>query len=104
MRTRTKSQIMQYLEKIIGGPLAIGKLFVAVREGEELSQADFAKRLGISRANLCDIEKGRRFISEEMAERFAEKLGESKEQFVRLAIQERLAREGLHYRIEVAAA
>ena len=95
---------MKYLEKIIGGSLTIGKLLVAIREGEELNQADFAERLGISRANLCDIEKGRRFISEEMAERFAEKLSESKEQFVRLAIQERLTREGLRYRIEVVAA
>ncbi len=95
---------MKYLEKIIGGPLTIGKLLVASRKGDKLSQADLAKKLGISRANLCDIEKERRFISEEMAEKFAEKLGESKEQFVRLAIQERLTREGLHYRIEVVAA
>ena len=104
MSTRKKSQAMKYLEKVIGGPLTIGKVLVAVREGDDLSQVDFAKKLGISRANLCDMEKGRRFISEEMAERFAEKLGESKEQFVRLAIQDRLAREGLHYRIEVVAA
>lgn len=95
---------MRFLEKISGGPLTMSQLLWAIREGEGLTQTEFAKKLGISRANLCDIEKGRRFISEEMAERFAEKLGESKEQFVRLAIQDRLNRANLQYTVEVEAA
>jgi DNA-binding XRE family transcriptional regulator len=27
---------------------------------DEISQTDFAKKLGVSKAHLCDIEKGRR--------------------------------------------
>jgi len=30
---------------------------------EEMSQAVFAKRLGISSSHLCDIEKGRKVVS-----------------------------------------
>ncbi len=104
MSTKKKSDMMQFMEKVIGGPLTIAKLLAAIREGEEMSQTEFAKKLGISRANLCDIEKGRRFVSEETAEKFAEILGESKEQFIRIAIQDRFERVGLHYRIEVEAA
>ena len=104
MTIRKKSKTMRFLEKYSGGPLTIAQILWATREGDGLTQTEFAKKLGLSRANLCDMEKGRRLISEEMAERFAEKLGESKEQFVRLAIQDRLRREGLRYRVDVEAA
>lgn len=95
---------MRFLEKISGGPLTIAQLLWAIREGKGLTQTEFAKKLGLSRANLCDIEKGRRFISEELAEKFAETLGESKEQFVRISIQDRLNRANLQYTVEVEAA
>lgn len=95
---------MRFLEKISGGPLTIAQLLWAIREGKGLTQTEFAKKLDLSRANLCDIEKGRRFISEELAEKFAETLGESKEQFVRIAIQDRLKRAHLQYTVDVEAA
>ena len=65
---------------------------------------DLAKKLGISRSNLCDIERGRRFISSELAEKFAERLGESKEQFIRIALQDQLNRAGLKYFVNIKAA
>jgi len=82
----------------------VSKLLNAIRQGEEMSQVEFAKKLGISRSNLCDIERGRRFISSELAEKFAERLGESKEQFIRIALQDQLNRAGLKYLVNIKAA
>jgi len=99
-----KSNAMKFLEDITGGPLSIAKLLFAIREGEGESQTKFAKRLGILRSNLCDLEKGRRFISPELAAKFAKKLGEAEEQFVRIALQDQLNRAKLKYRVELEAA
>ncbi len=39
-----------------GGPsLNLGGLLESIRLGEELSQAAFAKKLGVSSSHLCDI-------------------------------------------------
>ena len=104
MSTREKSDAVKFLEKLTGGPLTMSKLLNAIRQGEEMSQVEFAKKLGISRSNLCDIERVRRFISSELAEKFAERLGESKEQFIRIALQDQLNRAGLKYFVNIKAA
>jgi len=104
MPTKRKSAAIRFLEKIGGGPLTIGKLLEAIRLGEEISQVEFAKSLGISKAHLCDIEKGRRGVSPERAVRWAEALGESAHQFIKLALQDSLNRAGLKFTVEVHAA
>lgn len=90
MNTRKKSDARKYLEKITGGPLTFAKMLRAIRLCDEASQVDFATKLGISKSHLCDIEKGRKSVSPERAEEFAQVLGYSEEQFVRLAIEEQL--------------
>ena len=50
---------------------------------------------------VCDIEKGRKAVSPKFAEEFAIRLGYSCEQFVRLALQDELRRDGLKYEIEL---
>lgn len=104
MSTRKKSRALKYLESLTGGSLTMAKILYAIRSGEEMTQSEFADLLGISRSNLCDIEKGRRFISAEMAARFAERLGDSKKQFVRIALQDQLNRVGLKYHVNIEAA
>ena len=37
------------------GPLTFGEALESYRLGEEISQADMAKRIGISAQSLCDI-------------------------------------------------
>ena len=93
-----------FLEDLAGGPLTFGRLMLAIREGEALSQAKFAKMLGVSRQNLCHIEHGRRSISPKIAAAFAKKLGYSEQLFVRLVLQDALARDGLHFIVELKAA
>ena len=59
------------LEAILGGPLTLGLALEGLRRGEELSQSEFARKLGLSSQKLCDIEKGRRHVRPERAAAFA---------------------------------
>jgi transcriptional regulator with XRE-family HTH domain len=105
MSTRSKkSDAVQFLEKISGGPLTFGKMLRSIRLGEELSQSDFAEQLGVSKAHLCDIEKGRRIVGPARAWAWGKKLGYSPEQFVELAIEASLVKEGLKYRVKLEVA
>jgi transcriptional regulator with XRE-family HTH domain len=95
---------MKFLEDLAGRPLTLGGLLQSIRLGEEMSQAAFAKKLGISPSHLCDIEKGRKVVSPERAVRFATILGRSHQQFVRLALQGLVDETGLKLQVDVAAA
>lgn len=103
--TKSKNHTtLKTLEIISGKKLTLGNLLCSVRQGEELSQAEFADLLGVSKQYLCDVEHGRRFISPKIAVEYAKKLGYSKAQFVRLCLQDLIDREGIHLKIEVKAA
>ncbi len=104
MRTKRKSDTMKYLERVAGRPLNLGALIESIRLGEEMSQAAFARKLGISPSHLCDIEKGRKVVGPQRAARFARILERSPEQFVRLSLQELVDEAGLKMRVDVAAA
>ncbi len=93
---------MKFLENVVGGPLTFGGLLEAIRLGEDVSQIDFAEKLGLSRSHLCDIEKGRKIVSPERAAKFAKELGYSQKQFVRLALQDQISMAGLDFKVEVA--
>lgn len=104
MSIKIKSSAMRSLETHAGGPLSLGQLIRAIREGEEMTLADFSSKLKISVSHLCDIEKGRKTVSPERAVRFSRILGRSKEQFVRLALQEIVDQAGLKMCVSVDAA
>jgi len=103
-KNRPRSSAMRLLDNIIGEPLNLGGTMRSIRECEKVSQSEMAKRLGISRAHLCDIEKGRRIVSPARAAKFARELGYSETQFVRLAIQDQVTEAGLKMKVKVEAA
>lgn len=86
------------------GPASVGRVLKAFREADEVSQAEFARKLGISRANLCDIEKGRKQVSFDRAAKFAKVLGLPPELLVQYAIEEQLRAAKLKLKVEVHAA
>ena len=98
------SKAMTFLENLTGGPLTLPEVLSAIRLGEEMSYQAFSKQLRISRSHLCDIEKGRKAVSLERAIAFAEILGYSKDQFIRLALQSQVKAAGLSYRVRIEAA
>jgi len=95
---------LKHLEDLAGGALTLGRFLLSIREGEEMTQVEFADMLGISRQNLCHIEHERRVVSPKMAAEFAAKLGYSEQHFVKLAIQDALNRDGLHFTVELNSA
>ena len=104
MSTRKKSSAMRFLEGLRGGPLTFGRMIESIRLCDEVSQAELARKMKISRAHLCDIEKGRRTVSVERAARFAKVLGYSVNQFVAMAVEEQLLKAGLKVRVHLEAA
>ena len=83
----TKS-LAKYLDEQIGKPLTLGDSINAIRLCDELTLKEFAEKLGISVSYLSDIEHGRKFVSPKKACEYAEKLGYSITEFVRLALQD----------------
>jgi DNA-binding transcriptional regulator YiaG len=65
--TERKSGAIKLLEKIAGGPLTLGRAIASIRKSEELSQDECARKLGVSKSHLCDVEKGRKTVSPERA-------------------------------------
>jgi len=104
MIKQKKSAAVKYLEKLRGGPLTFGALLRSVRETDEHTLEELAKRFGVSRSHLCDIEKGRRGVSAERAARWARILGYPEALFVKLAMQAELDAAGIKLKIEVEAA
>jgi transcriptional regulator with XRE-family HTH domain len=100
MITKKKSAASKFMEKI-AGPLTLGSLLSSIRLCQENTQVEFAQKLGMSKAQLCDIEKGRKTVSPLLAAKYAAILGESESQFVRLAMQDALQRAGLHYSVHL---
>lgn len=86
------------------GPLTVGAFLRSWRLSEDLTQRGFVEMLGISPANLCDIEKGRKGISVERAAEIAEAIGYSPTVLIHLALMDQVREAGLDYEIEVKPA
>lgn len=105
MPTRQKlSSARKFLEDLNGGPLTFGQLVESNRKGDGITQADLARRLNISRSQLCDIEKGRTGVSAKRAAAFARVLGWPENVFVAIAIEDQLREAGLALKVTLSAA
>ena len=101
IKSKMTEKTLKSIEKITGAKLTLGKLIWAIRQADEISQVDFAAKLKITRQHLCDIERGRKAISPKLAAKYASILGYSKEQFIRLSLQDIVDRDGLNVQVEV---
>tara|TARA_B110000879_G_scaffold116497_1_gene154934 strand:- start:29 stop:334 length:306 start_codon:yes stop_codon:yes gene_type:complete len=95
------TEAMRFLKDITGGDLTLGDAIKAIRLCDEISQGEFAKTLKVSQSYLSDLEKNRKEVSPRKAAELAVLLGQSKKQFIRLAVQDALARQGLHYQVDI---
>ena len=103
-RPKGRSDAVKFLENLTGGPLTFSSMLESTRLSEELTMAQFAKKLGISVSHLNDIEKGRKAVSPERASRFARILGYSEKQYVKLALQDLIYQSGLKFTVNLKAA
>ena len=88
------------LDKMIGKPSTLGDTLNSIRLCDEMTQRQFADILGVSVSYLSDLEHGRKIASPKKAYEYAEKLGYSTKEFVRLALQDEtnifMSTKGLH--------
>lgn len=103
MSTKKKSDTMDFLDELVG-ELTFGGLIKAMRQADEMSQVEFARKLGVSKQHLCDIEKRRKFVSPERAAKFAKILAHSEKSFVALALQDIVNQGGLKLKVTIEAA
>ena len=96
-----KSSTRLFLEKLRGGPLTFGGMIRSFRLADDVSQMELADRMRISKANLCDIEHGRRPVSIERAAQFAKTMGYSETQFIAVALEDQLRDAGFEAHIEL---
>ncbi len=85
------------------GPLTFGMFLRAARTSMDLSQVAMARRLGISRASLCDIEKGRQLVSPELAMKIAKKAGLSTTIAIKACLQDQLNKAKIRLKVELSA-
>jgi transcriptional regulator with XRE-family HTH domain len=103
MRTKNNTKTASEILKTQVGHLTLGKLIRSIRLGEEETQETFSEKLEISKQQLSDIENDRKPVSAKSAALYAELLGYSEEQFIKLSIQDSLRRNGLFYAVELRA-
>ena len=99
-----KSDAKKYLEALRGGPLSFGRMIESLRQADQISQTVLAKKMHISRAHLCDIEKGRRTVTVKRAAQFAKAMGYSINQFVAVAFDDQLRKAGLMGKVHLDVA
>ena len=80
-----------------------GGLVRAMRETDEITQAELARRLGVSRQFLNAVELGRSQVGLEFAKRVADELGYSPEPFAEILIREQLKKAGIECRITLTS-
>lgn len=90
----------QVFEKI-HGPFTFANFMVGSRTTLNLTQVEMAKKLGISKAALCEIEKGRTLVSPEAAVRYAKKAGFSETVALEACFQDQLRKAKIKKRVKI---
>jgi transcriptional regulator with XRE-family HTH domain len=103
-KPKAKSAAMRFLDDLIGSELTFANMIENIRQTDDYTTASLAKKLGVSRQYLCDVEKGRRIPGLARTAEWGRTLGYSPTQFVRLALQAEIERADLKMRVEVEAA
>lgn len=94
MSTKNKTRAKSAIRKITGH-ISFGEMLLSYRKGQELTQVKMAKTLGISKQDLCNIEKERKLVSVERAVSFAKSLKMPSQTFAKYALQDQLKKAGL---------
>jgi len=100
----TKNRKASNVIKEIIGDIGLGEYLLAYRTGEELTQVEMAKKLKISKQDLCNIEKGRKLVSVDRAVQFAKLLKRSPNVFVKYALQDQIIKAKLKLKVSIKAA
>jgi DNA-binding XRE family transcriptional regulator len=101
MSTRVKAE--EFFEKAMG-PMTFGDFLVGVRQSMNVSQADLARKLKVSRSMICDIEKGRVLVSPALAMKIARIGNFPKDMAIKYCLQDQLRKAKIKMKVDVNAA
>jgi len=90
----------QFDEKM--GPLSFALFMRVARTTLGLTQEQLGKKLGLSRANVCDIEKGRHLASTELAVKVARKAGLPEKMALQACLQDQVRKAGSEAKVAVS--
>lgn len=100
---KDKSSAAKFLEKLIRETVTFAFLIRDIRTEESMTQEEFAEMIGVTKSHICDIEKGRKFVSPARAAFFAKKLNYPTKLFVEIALQDIVRRDGLKFKVSISA-
>lgn len=100
MTTNKLKPARQVFEKI-DGSFTFAIFMVGIRTTLDLSQVQMAKKMGISKAALCEIEKGRTLVSPAAAVRYARKAGFSEGVALEACLQDQLRKAKIKMRVKI---
>ncbi len=101
---KPKSEALKFLEDLNEGTMTFGQMIESIRLTDDISQAELARKLKVTRAFICNIERGRKLVSPALAAKIAKALKYPTAYFVAKAIQDQLAQAGLKYTVDLKAA
>jgi DNA-binding XRE family transcriptional regulator len=84
------------------GPLSFALFMRVARTSMDLTQEEFGKKIGLSRANICDIEKGRHLASTELAVKVARKAKLSEKLALQACLQDQVKKAGSEAKVAVS--
>lgn len=102
----TKSDVFNALEatKSTWDTMTFGGLVHSLRMSDEITQVDLAKKIGVSKQFLSDVEHNRKEVGINFAKKIADALGYSIEPLIELLIRDQLRRQHLNYIVELKRA
>jgi transcriptional regulator with XRE-family HTH domain len=100
MTTNKKPSAKSILRAYLG-PISFGEMLYSFRLTTNDTQVEMAKKLGICKQELCNIEKGRKLVSVERAKSFALALDMPPRTFAKYALQDQLTAAGIEGEVEI---
>jgi transcriptional regulator with XRE-family HTH domain len=87
--------------KSLWNTMTFGGLVHSLRISDEISQVVLAKKIGVSKQFLSDVEHNRKDVGISFAKKIAEALDYSIEPLIELLIRDQLRRQHLNYIVEL---
>lgn len=105
MTTKSKN-MLNALEatKDIWNKATFGGVIRSLRISDLISQVELAKKIGVSKQFLSDVEHNRKEVGISFAKKVAKALGYSVEPLIELLIRDQLKKQKLHYIVELKKA
>ena len=100
MSIKTKS----FLNKISKTPSTFGNLLFSLRMADEVTQAELARKIGVSRSLICDIEKNRRTASITLALKIAKAMGYPEKVILKWVLEDQLKEAKIDLKVKLEAA